>query len=170
MSIPGLSTLYAIFKRDIDRNNTVLSKRLELANELQNNAQKWTLYLQTAFNEAIKLYRRGLMDDALHRVLEQQEDFLKLDYDSLKIDGPILTYLGEDSRFNDFVNCCSSFYRSALDIKRLVYTGIENSEGEIEIMIDDDIEVVAITYRAEVERMHRGLLKSYNKLKTIEPK
>ncbi len=169
MAIPGLSTLYAIYKRDIDRDNTILSKRIELSDELRKNAESWTVYLETAFDEAIKLYRKGLKNAALERVDEQIRDFKNLDYDSLKEEGPILSYLAEDSRFSNFVKSCTDFYSSALDIKRLVYSGIENSDGENKNMVEHDIEVVVLLYRSEIESMYRGLMRSYNELKIIEP-
>lgn len=170
MSIPGLKTLYDIYKRDIERDNAILAKRIKLANELRNNAKSWTVYLETVFDEAIRLYRRGLKSAALERVDEQIRDFMKLDYDSLKSDGPILSYIAKDARFADFVQTCARFYSSALDIKRLVHSGIENADGEIRNMVENDIEEVVLLYRSEIERMHRELIRSHNGLKTIEPK
>lgn len=170
MAIPGLGTLYAIYKRDIDRDNAILSKRIELSDELRKNAKSWTVYLETAFDEAIKLYRKGLKDDALGRIDEQISDFMNLDYDSLKEEGPILSYLAEDDRFSSFVKSCIDFYSSALDIKRLVYSGIENADGENKNMVEHDIGLVVSLYRSETECMYRGLIRSYNELKIIEPK
>ena len=52
-SIPGLSTLYAILKRDIELNNDKLEYRRSLAEGLYENCLAWSKALVETFERAV---------------------------------------------------------------------------------------------------------------------
>lgn len=170
MDIPGLSTLYAILKRRIDRDNDVFAQRRHLADELMANCRQWSAVLLAVFREAAKRWAHEGRDAAAEEILAQERDFLKLDYESLESSSPILVFLREDSRFENFADACARFYRSALSVKRLVYGRIQThpdvyvSEGEV------GIAGMVAAWENEVERMLQEVSREYRVVKTLTPK
>ncbi len=104
MDIPGLATLYAILKRHIDRENDVFAQRKKLADDLMANCHKWAAVLLETFATAVKRWEIDGRDAAEKEIIEQEQDFLKLEYESLENDSPILLFLKEDPRFEEFAN------------------------------------------------------------------
>src|SRR2546425_61132 len=122
MDIPGLSTLYSVLKRDIDRKNDVLAQRKDLAKELMENCRKWASVLLDTFDEAVRRWQGpGGRQAAEREIMALESDFMKLDYWSLKDGSPILKFLREDKKFAPFADCCADFYKAALYVKRIVY-------------------------------------------------
>jgi len=88
MDIPGLPTLYAILKRHIDRGNDILAQRKALADELMENCRSWSRILIDTFEEAVTRWRNEGRHAAEKEIMEQEMDFMKLNYESLKDASP----------------------------------------------------------------------------------
>jgi hypothetical protein len=170
MDIPGLSTLYAILKRHIDRGNDILAQRKALADELMENCRNWSQILIATFDQAVSRWQIEGRDAAEKEIMEQEMDFMKLNYHSLKDTSPILLFLREDSRFEDFALSCANFYTSALDVKRLVYGHIESHPGHFVTERDVGIAKMVELWRHEVESMLHDVTTEHMRVKVIVPK
>jgi tRNA uridine 5-carbamoylmethylation protein Kti12 len=170
LEIPGLSTLYSIFKRNIDRENDVLSQRKQLASELMENCRTWTGILIETFQNAVQRWNSEGRAAAEHEIVNQEQDFLKLDYWSLKSSSPILVFLKEDTRFRRFADSCASFYQSSLSVKRIVYGEIMTSERNPVTIDKVGLKGMVSAWRDEVERMLKAVHYEYMQIKTITPK
>ena len=151
MDIPGLSTLYAILKRHIEIKNDVLSQRKELAQELVDNCEKWSDVLIKTFDSAVARWQVEGREAAIGEILQQDNDFRRLNYLSLAGDSPILEFLNKDERFQPFVASCVDFYQSALDIKKLVWGQIEEYPGRYVIAQDNDVSVMIKLWHRELD-------------------
>jgi len=158
MEIPGLDTLYEIYKRSIERRNDALKQRKELADELMENCRKWVLVLTETFDDAFaKCDRTENYWDGLDIIRRQMQDLSKLDYRSLRDDSEILTFLREDPRFKSFADACVDFYTRAVDSKKETYLSIEREEGcstevekakrQVTHALYETLEEVAVEYR-----------------------
>ncbi len=170
LSIPGISTLYAILKRDIEHTNDVLAQRRALADELRDNCEQWAKLLIETFDRAIELWEIEGKQAAIDALRELIDDFMALDYYSLEDTSPILKYLDDDDRFSPFVYSCKRFYSSALNIKRIVYSELQNHDGEYISIHDVGIHPIVGLYNDEVRSMMRGVANAHNALKTLKPK
>ena len=170
MDIPGLSTLYAIFKRNIDRENDVFAQRSRLADELMANCRQWSSVLLAVFRDAVRRWAQEGRDAAAEEIMAQEQDFLKLDYWSLESSSPILRFLSEDPRFVDFSNACAQFYRSALSVKRLVYGDIQTHPGVYVSEREVGIAGMVNAWQNEVERMLSEVSREYMVVRTLTPK
>lgn len=170
MDIPGLSTLYAILKRDIERKNDILTQRKDLAEQLLKNCQAWAQVLLTTFDTAIERWRVEGREAAEREIMDQQNDFMKLDYWSLGTESPILRFLDEDERFKPFVASCIDFYQSALSVKRLVWGQIEDHPGHYITSHETDVGVMVALWKAEVERMLHDVSLQHMAVKVLTPK
>ena len=171
MDIPGLDTLYSVLKRNIDRRNDVLAQRKELAKELMDNCRKWASELLKTFNEAVMRWQGpGGREAAEREIVQLQEDFLKLDYWSLKSDSPILSFLHQDRQFAAFADSCADFYMSALEVKRIAFGSIKGSSGQYVNANDVGVKSMVEHWRAEVERMLSKVTTQYHKIRTIRSK
>lgn len=99
IQIPGLSMLYAIHKRNIDRENDILVQRKRLADELMNNCRIWAKELLATFDVAVRRWKADGRGAAQKEIMELEHDFMKLNYWSLESSSPILIFLREDHRF-----------------------------------------------------------------------
>lgn len=170
LSIPGLGTLYAIFKRDIDVKNDRLEYRRELAKELYDNCQEWSRLLVSTFDSAIIRWSDEGRNSAADEIMELVEDFHKINYYSLREDSPIVKLLLSDSRFTEFGEACCEFYKSALDIKRIVYGDIQNRYGEYISCQEVGVEKMVNLWKSEVERMLKTVTYKWMEIKTLEKK
>jgi hypothetical protein len=170
MDIPGLSTLYAILKRNIDRENDLLSQRKELAAELAENCKKWSEVLIETFDEAVRRWQIEGRQAAEREIMAQERDFMKLNYSSLEKSSPILLFLSEDKRFEPFAEACTKFYRSALSLKRLVYGGIEDYPGHYVTENEVGIAKMAALWRREVKQMLREVARNHMRVRVLPPK
>ena len=170
MDIPGLPTLYAILKRHIDRGNDILAQRKALADELMENCRSWSRILIDTFEEAVTRWRNEGRHAAEKEIMEQEMDFMKLNYESLKDTSPILLFLREDSRFEAFALSCANFYKSALNVKRLVHGQIESHAGHFVTERDVGIAKMVELWRHEVETMLHEVLVEHMRVKVIVPK
>lgn len=161
MEIPGLSTLYAILKRNIDRDNDVLRQRKDLALELKTNCHQWSEILVATFREASRRWETEGPTAAIQEILELEEDFLRLDYYSLESTSPILSFLREDSAFRPFADACASFYSCALAVKRMARSDLETVPA---------IRGAEREWRSEVERMLREVDLEYQRVRTLVPR
>jgi hypothetical protein len=169
MDIPGLSTLYAILKRNIELKNDVVAQRKELAAELYQNCRKWTEILIETFDKASLDWARKGKDAALKEVEKQIDDFMKLDYWSLESNSPILRFLREDKRFETYARSCANFYLAALDLKRLVYGGIEDHPGHKVTLGDVGVQRMFQLWKEELEAMLQDVSMRHNEIRTITP-
>jgi len=167
--IPGLATLYAILKRNVDRQNDVLAQRKKLADELMNNCHTWAQVLLDTFDDAVDRWEREGREAATNEIMELEGDFMKLDYWSLKSTSPILVFLREDERFAQFADTCAEFYHSALGVKRLVYGEIQDHPGHYVSERQVGIKKMVDLWRAEVERMLENVTMHHMKVKVITP-
>jgi len=170
VDIPGLSTLYDILKRNIERDNNVLTQRRQLASELMENCRQWSGILIDTFQRAVERWEKDGSFAAEYEIMAQEQDFLKLDYWSLESSSPILIFLIEDARFRNFVDSCARFYRSALSVKRLVYGDIRTSAGEYVTVGQIGLRGMVSAWQDEVERMLRDVSHEFMHIKTITPK
>ena len=170
MDIPGLSTLYSILKRNIDRENDVLAQRKRLADELIENCRKWAGVLIDTFSHAVRRWETEGRDAAEKEIMAQEMDFMKLDYWSLEGTSPILLFLKEDARFEEFAQSCAKFYKSALYVKRLVYGQIESHPGHYVSERDVGIGKMVELWSNEVERMLRDVTTQHMRVKVLLPK
>ncbi len=170
MDIPGLSTLYSILKRNIDRENDVLAQRQALAGELVDNCHKWAEVLIDTFSEAVRRWETEGREAAEREIMAQEMDFTKLDYWSLEATSPMLLFLKEDARFKEFAHSCERFYKSALSVKRLVYGDIERHPGEYVSQRDVGISGMVELWGNEVERMLRDVKTEHMKVRVLLPK
>ena len=169
-AIPGISALYAILKRHIDRGNDVLSQRKDLANELRENCLKWTALLEETFLQVEQKVDDFDFRGAQKTIEAQMADFMKVDYKFLEQESPILLFLAEDNQFKGFVESCAGFYRSGLDVKRIVYASIPDANGNEIRLKTDGLSKVSQAWRNELERMLGRVNHEYMKVKTIVPK
>ncbi len=169
MDIPGLSTLYAIHKRGIDRKNDVLQQRKELAKELLENCQTWSKVLLETFAAAVERWKVDGREAAEQEILAQEQDFMKLEYWGLEHESPIMKFLAEDRRFVAFVNSCADFYHSALSVKRLAWGQIEDHPGHFVSSHDVGLDVMVAAWHAEIERMLRNVSTNHMALKVLTP-
>jgi hypothetical protein len=170
MDIPGLSTGYAIYKRNIDRTNDALKQRQQLAAELLQNCKLWSGILISVFDDAVARWSVEGPEAAEREIMKQQEDFLKLNYGSLESESPILLFLGEDERFRPFAQSCFDFHMSALSVKRMVYGSIKDKEGHDFTAFETDISVMVQLWRAEVERMLSNVNINHMRVMILKPK
>jgi len=170
MAIPGISTLYSILKRHIDRDNDIFNQRKNLSDELVENCRKWAEILVVTFDNAVEKWEVKGRDAAENEIMEQQMDFMKLDYWSIEESSPILLFLKEDSRFEAFSHSCAEFYKSALSIKRLVYGEIESHAGVYISSHDVGIRKMVELWKNEVERMLRDVTTEHMRVKVLLPK
>jgi len=170
VSIPGISALYAILKRNIDRDNDVLNQRKNLASQLKDNCYKWVEILEQVFSNAEKMVDNRDYLGAKRAVENQMDDFLKLNYKSLKTESPILIFLDEDERFSKFVDSCENFYRSALDIKKVVYRGVRDADGYEVRLEKNGLSAVRNAWRYELESMIDRVNHEYMMIEVIKPK
>jgi hypothetical protein len=170
MDIPGLSTLYSIHKRQIDRRNDLLAQRKELADELTENCRAWARVLLDTFRKAVERWSSEGRSAAESEIMEQEMDFLKLDYWSLEQTSPILLFLKEDPRFGEFADSCAKFYKSALSVKRLVYGDIEAYPGHYVTEHDVGIARMVELWSGEVERMLRDVAAQHMRVRVLAPK
>lgn len=170
MDIPGLSTLYAILKRNIDHENDVFAQRRRLADELMANCREWSSVLVRVFREAVARWAREGREAAAEEILAQEQDFLKLDYWSLESSSPILLFLREDSRFAHFADACAQFYRSALSVKRLVYGDIQTHPGVYVSEREVGITGMVNAWEQEVEGMLQDVNREHMVVKTLTPR
>jgi hypothetical protein len=161
MDIPGLSTLYAIHKRTIDRENDVLRQRKDLSLELKTNCHRWSELLVSTFRDASNRWATEGRHAAVREILELEQDFLRLDYCSLESDSPIIAFLREDSSFRPFADACVSFYQSALSLKRM-------ARGDL--MTVSAIQEAEREWRTEVERMLREVDHEHQKVRILVPR
>jgi hypothetical protein len=170
VDIPGLSTLYSILKRDIDRRNDIFRQRQELSSELMDNCRRWSEVLVSTFRGAVNRWTSEGREAAANDIVALEMDFLKLDYYSLESSSPILSFLREDSNFRAFADACADFYKSALSVKRIVYGDIQThpgvyvSEGQI------GIRGMVNAWENEVERMLREVGREYMKVRVLSPR
>jgi len=167
-----IRALYDILKRNIDRSNDVLKQRKELASELMENCRSWASILLSTFDEAVDSWSKKNKGKqaAMSEIEKLEQDFLKLDYWSLETSSPILLFLKEDRRFENFADSCARFYKSALSVKRIAYGGIEESPGRYVNIRDAGVKATVDSWKEEVERMLRDVSTEYMKTRTIEPK
>lgn len=170
MDIPGLSTLYSILKRQIDRENDLLAQRKKLADELMENCRNWAGILLETFRNAVRRWGTEGRAAAEKEIMEQEMDFMKLDYWSLEHTSPVLRFLKEDSRFEDFANSCARFYKSALSVKRLVYGDIEAHPGQHVTERDVGIAGMVDLWSGEVEKMLRDVATHHMRVRVLAPK
>ena len=170
LPIIGFRTLYEIYKRHVERENDILAQRKQLASELYETSATWTTLLIETFDEAIALWENEGKEVAILAVEGLMNDFSKLDYYSLRDTSPILNFLDEDKPFQEFVYACRQYYQSALGIKRLVYGGIKNHEGQYVSMQNAEIRDIITLYSEELELMHRRITDAHNAIKTVLPK
>lgn len=168
--IPGISALYNILKRNIERGNDVLVQRKELSKELMENCRSWSSILLSTFDKAVGRWAIEGREKAASEIMKLEEDFMKLDYWSLEASSPILLFLKEDRRFEIFADSCANFYKSALYVKRIVYGDIQAHSGGYVSADDVGIKGMVDLWREEVERMLREVSTEYMKVRTIEPK
>ena len=169
LEIPGLSTLYAIIRRKIDRENDIFSQRKNLADDLMNNCREWASVLLTTFDEAVQRWAREGRNAAGKEIMELQEDFMKINYSSLESSSPIIQFLNEDARFEAFTDSCINFYNSALHIKRLVYGSIEAYPGKHVSESDVGIEEMVRLWKNEVKKMLSKVTHQHMKVKILLP-
>ena len=170
ISIPGLSTLYAIFKRDIDVKNDRLEYRRELAKELYDNCREWSKLLLEYFDQALAKWMEEGKGAAMHKILELEDDFHQLNYNSLKEDSPIIRHLQKDRRFKGFSDSCCEFYQSALGVKRIVYGDIKNKQGEYISLNDVEIDEMVSLWKDEVRGILNEITYKWMEIQTIEKK
>ena len=168
LSIPGLSTLYSIFKRDIDIKNDRLEYRKELSKELYDNCQEWSRLLVTAFSNAADRWKSEGRREAEKEIMELYSDFHQINYYSLEESSPIIQHLMKDPRFSTFAEACCEFYKSALGVKRLVYGDIKNDSGEYVHSHYAEIDEMVFLWRSEVEKMLKEVTYKWMHLQTIE--
>ena len=174
--ISQITTLYGIHKRQIDRDNDVLSQRKQLASELNQNCRLWARILLDTFNEAVRRWTApGTQPDsarraALDEIIALEQDFLKLDYWSLEDTSPILKFLREDDRFAAFAGSCAHFYKSALRVKRITYDDIQATDGGYVAMHRDALSDVVRAWESEVERMMQKVSHEYHAIQTLLPR
>jgi len=170
VGIPGLSTLYAILKRNIERQNDILAQRKDLSRELYDNCVQWSRILQDVFTEVRAVCKSHGRDAGRRLVEEQIHDFVKLDYGSLRSSSPIINFLREDETFATFAEACIAFYDSALDVKRIAYGSLEREPGEFvgehEVGIDEMVRL----WLAELERALDQVATEYQRTRTAVPK
>ncbi len=170
MNIPGISTLYEILKRDIERKNDVLSQRKKLSAELRENAHRWTNLLADTFSKASSRIADDDYRAAEKEIMELWTDFRQVDYKLLEETSPIIQYLLEDERFESYTQSCVRFYKSALDLKRLVYTGIKKADGHDVRLKRDGFSKIEKAWKRELEDMQSDLDREFMKIKVLEPK
>ena len=169
MDIPGLSTLYAILKRDIDRKNDVFAQRKELAAELMENCREWSRLLIEAFHGAVSRWETEGRSAAENDISNLERDFLKLNYYALQSSSPILLFLSGDAQFAPFADACGEFYRSALGVKRLVFGDIQTHPDVYVSMQQVGIRAMVEAWEDEVERMLRAVTHAHMHIKTLTP-
>ena len=169
MDIPGLPTLYAILKRDIDRKNDIFRQRKELSAELMDNCRRWSEVLVSTFRGAIGRWAEEGRDAAANDIMQLEMDFLKLDYYSLESSSPILAFLREDSAFRAFAEACAAFYKSALSVKRIVYGDIQTHPGVYVTAGQVGIQGMVNAWENEVEQMLRKVGHEYMRVRILTP-
>ena len=170
MDIPGLSTLYSIHKRQIDRKNDILKQRQEFAHGLLQNCQMWAQALLTAFDAAVHRWHTEGEQAAKDEIVAQEEDFMKLEYWSLESTSPVLLFLKEDDRFAPFVSSCAAFYNSALSVKRMAYGQIQDASGIFVFSDQRLVRDMVKLWRSEVERMLREVSINHMHVMTLTPR
>jgi hypothetical protein len=168
--IPGISALYNILKRDVERGNDILEQRKALSKDLLDNCNAWTAALLQTFDRIMQNWENDGRDAAMKQIEAQMYDFMKLDYHSLENHSPILLFLRGDSRFEAFAHACCQFYQSALDLKRLVYGQIEESPNHHVSSNDVGMQRMVELWHEEVGRMLQAVRREHNAVKTIIPK
>jgi hypothetical protein len=166
--IPGLSTLYEIFRRNIDRDNDVLSERKQLAAELHSNCKQWTALLIDNFTTAVQRWKIEGQQAALDEVHQQMRDFMRVDYASVRGDSKLLEFLREDKRFEPFANSCARFYDAAIHLKRLVYGDIERN-GERFTAESIGMTAMVEKWMGMLEEMMEDVTENYHGVKTVKP-
>ena len=170
MTIPGISTLYSILKRDIDRDNDIFNQRKKLSDELVENCRKWAEILIDTFDHAVERWEVEGREAAEREIMKQEMDFMKLDYWSIEETSPILLFLKKDTRFAEFSHSCAEFYKSALYVKRLVYGQIESHPGVYVSSQDVGIRKMVELWKNEIERMLRDVTTEHMRVKVLLPK
>ena len=171
LTIPGLGTLYAILKRDIEVGNQRLEYRRTLAAELYQNCEDWSRLLVTTFDRAVERWARNDYNGAAKEIMDLQNDFLQLDYRSIRTGSPIIEHLSTDPRFRTFAEACCAFYESALSVKRMVYGEIQDSRGRyVRADMGAHIGRMESLWRQEVERMLEMIGREWHQIRTLEVK
>ena len=168
LSIPGLSTLYAILKRDIEVRNQRLEYRRELAEQLHQNCEKWSQLLVATFDQAVVRWAREGRQAAEKEIMDFQADFLALDYSSLRENSPIIMHLHNDERFREFAEACYAFYDSALEVKSIAYGNILSREGGLVDAQDTDVVTMTRLWKDRVKRMLESVRYEWRKVQTLE--
>lgn len=170
LQIPGLSTLYAILKRDIEHQNNQLRQRKELAKELHENCRKWSDLLVNSFSTVFKFLEANGKEAAEKEINSLMSDFLELNYRALEKESPIIRFLRKDKRFKSFAETCIKFYNSALDIKWIVYGEVEAHHGLLVDIENKDLDDRVRIYQQEVRAVFERVNYAYMETQIIRDK
>lgn len=171
-AIPGISALYAVFSRHIDRENKVLARRQDLAKEVCETVISWSQILEATFRDAVADWESLGKEAARDRIVSLMHDYLQLPYKTVKKGSPTLTYLGEDKRFSAFAGSAADFYTAAIDLKQLVYGRIERSPGKY-LVANSELgypsKAMVTAWMSALEWKCARVLHEYERIRTLEP-
>jgi len=163
----GVVATGEFLKSPVTPTGNELVQRKALSSELYENCKRWSEVLLKTFRKAVKRWSKDGRDAAAREIMQQEEDFMKLDYLSLASTSPLLLFLKQDAKFRAFADACAQFYKSALDVKRLVYGNIERYPSEYVTVNDVGIDEMVRLWEQEVEKMFREVTVRYHEIKTI---
>lgn len=145
-----------------------VTNRKEISETLYSNCLQWAHALLQTFDDAVLRWENEGQSAAEDEIMALVEDFMKIDYWSLKDSSPLLLYLKEDTRFSKMADACSDFYHSALDVKRIAYGDIEKSPNKYVSRSSVGLKGMVHLWKAEVERMLERVTREYHTIRTIE--
>ena len=176
MSIPlasailsGLSTLFNIHKRQIERTNDILSDRKKLSEELRDNCKNWTGLIEATIDSIVEQLKNADPDAAKAALNELVDDKLKIDYVFMRDDSPLVNDLRSDQRFKPFADTCAQFYEEALYLKRILYANLSNDPNQA---IFFSTHGIVPSGAAWIDRTHRAMAKvdqEYMKVRLVRP-
>ena len=127
-TLTALGTLFNIHKRQIDHTNDLLADRKDFATELRENCKAWNGLIEEVLVVVVEAIREQDFKKAEKAMLHLVDDTLKIDYLFIRNDSALLRDLRTDSRFSSFAEACASFYETALNLKRLIYTNLAGEQ------------------------------------------
>lgn len=169
ISVRGLDDLGNFLKHEIEPSNETLEHRRQLAEQLYEYCRKWAAALIETCEAVSRRWEREGPGGAEDEILALYDDFQKINYDSLKSESPIVKYLLKDAQFEPFANACVDFYKSALNVKRIVYGEIQDSRGNFARYPTASIQKMFRLWRAEVRQMFQKVNNEWMKVQTIQP-
>ena len=167
--LSGISNLYGVLKRDIDRKNTTLAQRQRLAKDLRDCCVRWTEILIETFDTAREHWSAGERGAAISAIEAQQADFTKIDYRCTHESSPTLVFLREDPRFRAYALAVGRFYDSALDLKEWVhgqFAQVPETQGEQD---RNWVKTVVAEWRRRLEAMLNRVRHEYLAVEALPP-